>query len=99
MEGLSGEELLKAQLASLSYNSSRATTEYLAIFAWGDTVCGNLGSISSRFMSPRFLPHTTGLTKRLKIEYSGNLIKSFVQLSHGLLVQFGFQYQSTNDFL
>ena len=29
------EELFKAPLASLSYNSSLATTEYLAIFAWG----------------------------------------------------------------
>ena len=29
------EELFKAQLASLLYNSSLATTKYLATFAWG----------------------------------------------------------------
>ena len=89
MESLSGGELLKAQLASLSYNSSLSTTEYLAIFAWGVygvyTVRGNLGSISSRFVSPLSLPHTTRLTKRLKIEPSGNLTKSFHQLNHGLM--------------
>ena len=62
-------------------------------FAWVYTVRGNLGSISSCFVSPRSLPHTTGLTKRLNIEPSGNLTKSFVQLGHGLFVQFGFQYQ------
>ena len=32
---------------------------------WVYTVCRNLGSISSRFVSLRSLPHTNGLTKRL----------------------------------